>query len=189
MRFMPHTEGDVASMLETIGAKHLDDLIAHVPANLRASAKIDLDAGRSESDVVHEISDLAARNSGASGFTSFLGAGYYRHYVPAAVRAIIARAEFATSYTPYQAEASQGTTQAIFEFQTLITQLTAMEATNASMYDGASAAAEAVLMARRILPKRRVVALSRALWPDYRATIRTYLSAVSCLEIVELPFN
>ena len=189
MRFMPHTDSDVASMLETIGAKHLDDLIAHVPANLRASATINLDRGRSEADVVHEISALAARNTGASGFTSFLGAGYYRHYVPAAVRAVIARAEFATSYTPYQAEASQGTTQAIFEFQTLITQLTAMEVANASMYDGASAAAEAVLMARRLMPKRSVVALSRALWPDYRATIRTYLSALSGIEIVEVPFD
>ena len=175
---MPHTDSDVASMLETIGAKHLDDLIAHVPANLRASATINLERGRSEADVVHEISALAARNTGASGFASFLGAGYYRHYVPAAVRAVIARAEFATSYTPYQAEASQGTTQAIFEFQTLITQLTAMEVANASMYDGASAAAEAVLMARRLMPKRSVVAFSRALWPDYRATIRTYLSAL-----------
>jgi glycine dehydrogenase subunit 1 len=186
---MPHTEGDVASMLETIGAKHLDDLIAHVPANLRASAAINLENGRSEADVVREISALAARNTGASGFTSFLGAGYYRHYVPAAVRAVIARAEFATSYTPYQAEASQGTTQAIFEFQTLITQLTGMEVANASMYDGASAAAEAVLMARRLMPKRQVVALSRVLWPEYRATIRTYLSALDGLEIVEVPFN
>ena len=176
-------------MLETIGAKHLDDLIAHVPANLRASATINLERGRSEADVVHEISALAARNTGASGFASFLGAGYYRHYVPAAVRAVIARAEFATSYTPYQAEASQGTTQAIFEFQTLITQLTAMEVANASMYDGASAAAEAVLMARRLMPKRSVVALSRALWPDYRATIRTYLSALKGIEIVEVPFD
>src|SRR3984893_3488994 len=189
MRFMPHTDSDVASMLETIGAKHLDDLIAHVPANLRASATINLERGRAESDVVDEISKLAARNTGASGFASFLGAGYYRHYVPAAVRAVIARAEFATSYTPYQAEASQGTTQAIFEFQTLITQLTGLDVANASMYDGASAAAEAVLMARRIAPKRSIVALSRALWPDYRATIRTYLSAVSGVEIVEIPFD
>ena len=105
------------------------------------------------------------------------------------MRAVISRAEFATSYTPYQAEASQGTTQAIFEFQTLITQLTAMEVANASMYDGASAAAEAVLMARRSMPKRSVVALSRALWPDYRATIRTYLSALNGIEIVEVPFD
>ncbi|HYK65340.1 MAG TPA: aminomethyl-transferring glycine dehydrogenase subunit GcvPA [Patescibacteria group bacterium] len=189
MRFMPHTEGDVASMLETIGARHLDDLIAHVPANLRSSAAIKLAPGQSESEVVREISTLAERNAGANGFASFLGGGYYRHYVPAAVRAVIGRAEFATSYTPYQAEASQGTTQAIFEFQTLIAQLTGMEVANASMYDGASAAAEAVLMARRLMPKRAVVALSRALWPDYRATIRTYLSALRGLEIVELPFD
>jgi glycine dehydrogenase subunit 1 len=189
MRFMPQTETDIAAMLDTIGAKHLDDLIAHVPAALRASATINLDPGRAESDVVREISELAARNSGASSFTSFLGAGYYRHYVPAAVRAVIARAEFATSYTPYQAEASQGTTQAIFEFQTLITQLTAMEVANASMYDGASAAAEAVLMARRLMPARTIVALSQALWPEYRATIRTYLSALDGIEIVEVPFD
>ena len=186
---MPHTETDIAAMLETIGAKHLDDLIAHVPADLRATAAINLDPGRAESDVVREISALAARNSGASGFTSFLGGGYYRHYVPAAVRAVIARAEFATSYTPYQAEASQGTTQAIFEFQTLITQLTGLEVANASMYDGASAAAEAVLMARRLMPKRSIVALSEALWPDYRATIGTYLSALGGIEIVEVPFD
>jgi glycine dehydrogenase subunit 1 len=189
MRFMPHTETDIAAMLETVGAKHLDDLIAHVPAALRATATINLDPGRAESDVVDEISKLAARNAGASGFASFLGAGYYRHYVPAAVRAVIARAEFATSYTPYQAEASQGTTQAIFEFQTLITQLTALEVANASMYDGASAAAEAVLMAHRLMPKRSVVAMSRALWPEYRATIRTYLSALGEIEIVEVPFD
>src|SRR5579863_4940567 len=189
MRFMPHTETDVAAMLDTIGAKHLDDLIAHVPPSLRATAAIDLEPGRTEAGVVAEISALAGRNSGASGFVSFLGGGYYRHYIPAAVRAVIARAEFATSYTPYQAEASQGTTQAIFEFQTLITQLTSMEVANASMYDGASAAAEAVLMAHRLKPARRVVALSRALWRDYRSTIRTYLSALDEFEVIELPFD
>ncbi|HEY6420141.1 MAG TPA: aminomethyl-transferring glycine dehydrogenase subunit GcvPA [Candidatus Binataceae bacterium] len=189
MRFMPHTDSDIASMLEVIGAHDIEDLIAHVPAALRATAAIALAPGRIEAEVAAELSTLAAQNRGAAGFANFLGAGYYRHFVPAAVRAVTARAEFATSYTPYQAEASQGTTQAIFEFQTLVCQLTAMEVTNASMYDGASAAAEAVLMARRILPGRRVVALSRALWPDYRATIRTYLSALAGLEIVELPFD
>jgi len=176
-------------MLGTIGASATDDLIAHIPAALRAAAAIGLEPGRGEAEVVAELSALAARNEGASDYTSFLGAGYYRHYIPAAVRAIAGRAEFATSYTPYQAEASQGTTQAIFEFQTLITQLTAMEVANASMYDGASATAEAVLMTRRLLPKRRVIAISRALWPDYRATIRTYLSAIGGIEIIELPFD
>src|SRR5260370_4312968 len=142
-----------------------------------------------EAEVATEVTALAARNSGALDFVSFLGGGYYRHYVPAAVRAITARAEFATSYTPYQPEASQGTTQMIFEFQTLITQLTGLAVANASMYDGASAVAEAVLMARRLLPKREVGAISRALWPDYRATIRTYLSAQTDIDLVEAPFD
>ncbi len=189
MRFMPHTSSDIAAMLDVVGLENLEQLVAHVAAELRAKATIAIDSGRSEAEVARQISRLAAMNSGAREFTSYLGGGYYNHYVPAAVRAITARAEFATSYTPYQAEASQGTTQAIFEFQTLITQLTAMEVANAGMYDGASAAAEAVLMAHRLKPKRTVVALARALWPDYRATIRTYLSSIEEIEIVELPFD
>src|SRR5689334_13268769 len=189
MRFIPHTEADTMSMLETLGVSSIDDLVAHVPVNLRARASINLPQGVGELEVVRALSALAKRNRGAEQFASFLGGGYYRHYVPAAVRAITARAEFATGYTPYQAEASQGTTQAIFEFQTLITQLTGLEVANASMYDGASAAAEAVLMARRLLPARTIVALSQALWPEYRATIRTYLSALGGIEIVEVPFD
>ena len=189
MRFIPHTDSDLAAMLETVGVARLDDLIAHVPEALRATAAIKLDRGRGEAEVAAELASLAANNRAAHGCPSFLGAGCYRHYVPAAVRAITARAEFATGYTPYQAEASQGTTQAIFEFQTLMTQLTALEVANASMYDGASAAAEAVLMAHRVLPKRSLVAVSRALWPDYRATIRTYLSAQEHLELAEVPFD
>jgi len=189
MRFLPHTTDDISSMLETIGVDSIEALVAHVPADLRAGAAINLASGRSEQEVVAMISALASRNAGANGFKSFQGGGYYRHYVPAAVRAIVSRAEFATSYTPYQAEASQGTLQAVFEFQTLICQLTGLEVANASMYDGASAAAEAVLMARRMNPKRRVVAISRALWPDYRIAICTYLSALKEVEIVELPFD
>ncbi len=188
MRFMPHTKADVRAMLDAIGADQIEDLIAHVPANLRRSAAIALAPGMSEQDVATELTTLANQN-GAHDFVSFLGGGYYNHYVPAVVRSVISRAEFATSYTPYQAEASQGTTQAIFEFQTLITQLTGLEVANASMYDGASAAAEAVLMARRIAPKRSIVALSRALWPDYRATVRTYLSAVKGVELIDIPFE
>jgi glycine dehydrogenase subunit 1 len=189
MRFIPHTAAQVAAMLETIGVANVTDLISHVPAGLRELADLKLDPGRSEAAVVSELRALAARNQGACEYTSFLGGGFNRHYIPAAVRAVASRAEFATSYTPYQAEASQGTTQAIFEFQTLITQLTAMDVANASMYDGASATAEAVLMARRLKPKRTTIAVSRALWPDYRDTIRTYLSALSGIEILELPFD
>ena len=176
-------------MLETLEVSTIDELIAHVPAGLRASATINLPPGLSELQVVTELSALAARNRGVHDFASFLGGGFYRHYVPAAVRAITARAEFATGYTPYQPEASQGTTQAIFEFQTLVAQLTGLDVANASMYDGASASAEAILMARRLMPKRTLVAVGRSLWPDYRATIRTYLGVQPEVQIVELPFD
>jgi len=176
-------------MLQTVGAASLEDLIAHVPAELRKTAGLRLDPGLAEAEVAARLDALAALNQGAHGLRSFLGGGYYRHYIPAAVRAITARAEFATSYTPYQPEASQGTLQAIFEFQTLITQLTGLEVANASMYDGASAAAEAVLMAHRVLPRKGVVAVSRGLWPDCRLAIRTYLSALAGIEVVEVPFD
>ncbi len=189
MRFIPHTEADVAAMLEVLGLSGIDELIAQVPARLRAGAIINLGRGLSEQEVVAELSALAGRNRGVHEFANFLGGGFYRHYVPAAVRAITARAEFATGYTPYQPEASQGTTQAIFEFQTLITQLSGLEVANASMYDGASAAAEAVLMARRVMRKRTVVVLSRGLWPEYRATIRTYLEAQPEIQLVEAPLD
>jgi len=189
MRFIPHTEADINAMLETIGISRVEALLAHVPEGLRETAEIALQPGLPEAEVAAVLSALAARNHGATKLASFLGGGCYRHYIPAAVRAIVGRAEFATSFTPYQPEASQGTTQAIFEFQTLITQLTGLEVANASMYDGASAAAEAVLMARRILPKRGVVAIARSLWPDYRATIRTYLSALDGIDVIEVPFD
>src|SRR5271156_4283945 len=189
MRFIPHTEADINAMLETIGISRVEALLAHVPEGLRETAEIALQPGLPEAEVADVLSALAARNHGATKLASFLGGGCYRHYIPAAVRAIVGRAEFATSFTPYQPEASQGTTQAIFEFQTMITQLTGLEGSNASMYDGASATAEAVLMAHRVTPKRTRVALSRALWPDYRETVRTYLSALENLELVEVPFD
>jgi glycine dehydrogenase subunit 1 len=189
MRFLPHTEGDIAAMLKAVGASELDDLVSHVPQALREQSKIKLPAGLSEPEVANRLMALALEDRAASDYVSFLGGGYYRHYVPAAVRAISSRAEFATGYTPYQPEASQGTTQAVFEFQTLISILTGLKVANASMYDGASATAEAVLMAHRILPERSVVAISRALWPDYRQTVRTYLSALENIEVVEVPFD
>src|SRR5215471_8932788 len=185
MRFIPHTAGDDAAMLKVLGISSIDELIAQVPPEMRTNAAINLPGGAGEREVVAELSALAARNNGVWQFANFLGGGCYRHYVPAAVRAITARAEFATSYTPYQPEASQGTTQAIFEFQTLIAQLSGLDIANASMYDGASASAEAVLMARRLMPQRTVVALARTLWPDYRDTIRTYLRAQPDIEVAE----
>jgi len=189
MRFIPHTKADVAAMLSVLGVASIEELIAHVPAGLRANATINLPRGLGEPEVAAELSALAAQNRGAREFACFLGGGYYRHYVPAAVRAITARAEFATGYTPYQPEASQGTTQAIFEFQTLVAQLTGLDVANASMYDGASASAEAVLMARRLIPKRTIVVLARTLWPDYRAAIRTYLGVQPEIQLAEFSFD
>ena len=133
---------------------------------------------------------LALRNDSAADWSFFLGGGIYHHFIPSAVDATISRAEFSTSYTPYQPEVSQGTLQALFEYQTLICQLTGMEVSNAAVYDGASAVAEAVLMSRRIQPaKKRHVLMSRALHPQYRAVVATYLKNLEDVYLEEVPFD
>ena len=187
--YTPHTEGDIAEMLAAIGVASLDELFSSVPAALRSRAAIDLPPGMSEPELRRHVTAFASRNAGASGPAVFLGAGAYPHWIPAAVDQVLLRSEFATAYTPYQPEVSQGTLQAIFEFQTFAALLLGLEVANASMYDGASATAEAVLMARRLLPRRRVVWLARALHPHYRAAVRTYLRGLADVEARELPFG
>ena len=150
MRYTPHTPADQARMLRAIGRASVDELYQHVPRSLRQRAKINLPDGLTELAVRRRLAALAAENVSAADWSFFLGGGIYHHFIPSAVDATISRSEFATSYTPYQPEVSQGTLQALFEYQTLICQLTGMEVSNAAVYDGASAAAEAVLMARRI---------------------------------------
>jgi len=186
--YTPHTERDVAAMLAAIGVGSIDDLFAHVPTNLRARAAIGLPAGLTEPELRAQLGALAARNIGASAPAVFLGAGAYPHWIPAVVDQVLLRSEFATAYTPYQPEVSQGTLQAIFEFQTFAALLLGLEVANASMYDGASATAEAVLMARRLLPGRHVIWLARALHPHYRATVATYLRGLGDLDVREVPF-
>ena len=185
MSYTPHTADEVRAMLERIGAPSLEALFEAVPARLRARADLKLPPALAERALLAYLDDLAARNLPASRATSFLGAGAYHHFVPSAVDALASRSEFATAYTPYQAEISQGTLQAIFEFQTLVCQLTGLEVANASLYDGASATAEAVLMALRTTRRRRVY-LSDALHPHYRRVVQTYLSALD-VEIEQLP--
>jgi glycine dehydrogenase subunit 1 len=185
--YTPHTPGDVAAMLQAIGVGSIDDLLAHVPARLREQAAVELPPGLAEPELRDRFAALAARNAG-DGVAVFLGAGAYPHHAPAVVNQILLRSEFATAYTPYQPEVSQGTLQAIFEFQTFAATLLGLAVANASMYDGASSTAEAVLMARRLLPDRRTVLVARALHPHYRAVIRTYLRGLSDLEIREIPF-
>jgi len=173
MRFLPHTEDDIREMLEAIGAGSLADLFSHIPSHLKKEAPLRLPPRLSEQELLSHLSALSGSTANSESFISFLGAGCYDHFIPAAVDAISSRSEFLTSYTPYQPEVSQGVLQAIFEYQTLVCQLFEMDVANASMYDGASAAAEAVLMAGRI--KRRTKAiLSMALHPEYRSVIKTY---------------
>ena len=190
MRYTPHTPSDQEQMLRTIGIDSIEELYQHIPETLRARAKIELPVGLTELAVRRRLSALASSNATATDWSFFLGGGIYHHFIPSAVDAIISRSEFATSYTPYQPEVSQGTLQALFEYQTLICQLTGMEISNAGVYDGASAAAEAVLMSRRIQPmSRRRVLISRALHPHYRAVIATYLRNLGDVQLDEVPFG
>ena len=185
MRYLPHTESDVREMLAVVGQPELGALFASIPARDRLAHPLDLPPAASEYEILDELGALAARNESAATRAWFLGAGVHHHYVPSAVDALISRAEFYTSYTPYQPEISQGTLQAVFEWQTMLCGLTGMEVSNASLYDGASATAEAVLMALRIA-KRRKLAVSAALHPHYRGVLETYLAALD-FELVTLP--
>lgn len=184
MRYIPHTAEDVTQMLERIGVASLEDLFVEVPAAVRLQRPLNLPEPASETELLREFRALAVKNATPGNHLSFLGGGAYHHFIPAVVDMLVSRGEFYTAYTPYQPEISQGTLQAIFEFQTLICQLTGMDVANASMYDGASACAEAVLMAVRLTRRQRVL-LSRGLNPRYRAVVATYCSYLG-LDLVEV---
>jgi glycine dehydrogenase subunit 1 len=174
MTFIPHTDADREAMLDVIGVERLEDLFQDVPEKFRFP-KLDLPEAVTELEVLTELQDLSWANETARDMVCFLGAGAYNHYTPAAVDSILRRGEFFTAYTPYQPEISQGTLQAIFEYQSLIAGLTAMDVSNASHYDGATAAAESVNMAiSHFRGKRGKVLLSPGLHPHFRETIRTY---------------
>jgi glycine dehydrogenase subunit 1 len=190
MRYTPHTLADQERMLRAIGLDSIDALYRHVPKTLRDRARVNLPRGLSEIAVHKRLATLASQNAAAGDWSLFLGGGIYQHFIPSAVDAVVSRSEFSTSYTPYQPEVSQGTLQALFEYQTLICQLTAMEVSNAAVYDGASAAAEAVLMSRRLQPTaRRRVLMSRALHPQYRAVVRSYLANLDDVVLEEIAFE
>jgi glycine dehydrogenase subunit 1 len=172
--FIPHTDHEQKEMLGVIGIKSLEDLFQVVPPQHRYP-QLDLPEPLTEMEVMEEMQNIAWANESNQDLVSFLGAGAYHHYTPPVVDAIIRRGEFATAYTPYQPEISQGTLQAIFDYQSLITSLTGMDVSNASHYDGATATAEAVSMAlAHFRGKRSKIILSPALHPQYRQTIRTY---------------
>jgi glycine dehydrogenase subunit 1 len=172
MRYLPLTPDDRADMLARIGVKDIDALFESIPADKRLSRDLDLPQRRTEMETQRLLTRMAEKNLAAGSVPFFVGAGAYKHHIPASVDHLIQRSEFLTSYTPYQPEISQGTLQAIFEFQSQVAALTAMDVANASMYDGSTATIEAVLMAHRIAKRRKAV-LSGGLHPHYAEVIRT----------------
>src|SRR5271169_6506847 len=172
MRYLPLDDVDRRLMLSRIGVPDIDALFADIPEDKRLAGLLDMPLRASEITVERALGALAARNVAAGSVPFFLGAGAYRHHVPATVDHLIQRSEFLTSYTPYQPEIAQGTLQVLFEFQTQVAALTGMEVANASMYDGSTAAAEAMLMAHRITKRKKAI-LAGGLHPHYRAVIET----------------
>ena len=185
MSYIQNTDADRKEMLAAIGVSSFDELLEPIPKGLRMKGAIELDAPLAEGEVAGLLGELAAKNRPASTLATFLGGGIYDRFIPALVRYVISRSEFYTSYTPYQAEVSQGTLQAIYEYQSLICRITGMDVANASMYDGATALAEAVLMARGIKGEGKVL-VPHALSPRFRAVLDCYLAA-RAITLEEIP--
>src|SRR6202045_3661247 len=171
MRYLPKSPAERKQMLAEIGAAAIDDLFSVIPAEYRLTRDLDVPRQHAESEIIDYFKAAADKN--ATGYASFLGAGAYRHYRPVVIDTLVQRGEFLTSYTPYQAEITQGTLQAIFEFQTMICELTGMEIANASMYDGSTGAAEAVMMAVRVTGRSNVV-VAKTVHPEYQEVLATY---------------
>ncbi len=186
MKFLPTSDAERQAMLAAIGVSSVDDLFAAVPAAVRQAP--DLPAPLSEIEIRRFLGGLAGKNANARDTAFFLGGGLYNHYVSAIADQMLYRAEWLTSYTPYQPEVSQGTLQSIFEFQTHICLLTGLEVANASLYEGASALVEALLMAERLSKGRKRAVLSAGIHPEYRETVRTYFANLG-LEILEAPLG
>jgi glycine dehydrogenase subunit 1 len=178
--YVLNTPDDQKAMLEKIGVASIEELFAHIPPALRLNRSLNIPPALGEMELERHISQLAGRNRAASDAVCFLGGGAYDHFIPSAVDAVAGRGEFYTAYTPYQAEASQGTLQAIFEYQTLMCQLTGMEAANASLYEGGSSVAEAVLMSLGVTGRTGEVLIAESVHPEYRQTVATYVANLDC---------
>src|SRR6187431_1770426 len=185
MPYFYNTPDDIAAMLKAIGASSLEELFASIPGELRLKRPLDLPPALSELELAQHMEALAAKNSHIGQKVCFLGGGAYDHFVPAVVDAIASRGEFYTSYTPYQPEVSQGNLQVMFEYQSLICQLTGMDVSNASLYDGGTAAAEAVLLAMSVTGRHKVVVLG-SVHPHYRQILETYFISIGG-ELVTVP--
>ncbi|WP_461834072.1 aminomethyl-transferring glycine dehydrogenase subunit GcvPA [Desulfothermus sp.] len=188
MRYLPHTQEEIKEMLSLCSAKDIKDLFATIPENCKRDKELSLPGPLSELELFSHIEELVKDTKTTKQVKSFIGAGNYEHYIPSIIPFLLQRSEFFTAYTPYQPEISQGTLQAIFEYQTLICNLLSMEVSNASMYDGATALAEAIFMAIRIKRNKNVVAISKTIHPNYRDVLKTYFETRD-LEVIELGFN
>jgi glycine dehydrogenase subunit 1 len=185
LRYLPKSDLERREMLSTIGVNSLEDLFSHLPPEVRLRRPLAIPPGKSEYEIVDYFRARGEEN--ANGYASFLGAGVYHHYRPVLVDAVVSRSEFLTSYTPYQAEISQGTLTTIFEFQSMICQLTGMEVANASMYDGSTATPEAAMMAMRITGRGRIL-VARTVHPEYREVLNTYARHQG-MSVVELDYQ
>ena len=189
MRYLPHTGQDRQDMLKVLGIKSMEELFSEVPEKVRLKGRLDIPPALPELELWQHLRELSAANNSLEELVCFLGGGCYDHYIPSAVDHIISRGEFFTAYTPYQAEISQGTLQSIYEFQTMIAQLTGMDIANASMYDGATALAEAALMAVNASRGRSRILVSSAINPLYRQVLAAYLRGRANIEICYIPFS
>jgi glycine dehydrogenase subunit 1 len=186
MPYIPNTPDDQRAMLEAIGAASLDELFDSIPRELRLARPLDLPAAMSELELTAHMQRVADASAGCASRLCFLGAGSYDHFIPAVVDYVASRSEFYTAYTPYQPEAGQGTLQAAFEYQTLLTQLTGMDVANASLYDGGTATVEAVFLAMAATGRKSRIVVASTLHPEYRAVLATYLAHLGT-EIVVVP--
>jgi glycine dehydrogenase subunit 1 len=186
MRYISNTPAQQKEMLRTVGAKSVEDLLSPIPPKARLSRPLNLPGALAEADLVGHMRGLASRNADSDEFVCFLGGGAYDHYIPSPINHLISRGEFFTAYTPYQPEASQGTLRTIYEYQTLICELTGMEVANASLYDGASSLGEAALMAHAATEGREQLVISRGVNPLYRQVVATYVEGPG-LRVKEVP--
>jgi glycine dehydrogenase subunit 1 len=186
-RYLPMTEQDKKEMLEAIGVSSIEELFSDIPESVRFKGEYNIKPAKSESSLMKELASLAEKNADLKKNTSFLGAGVYDHYIPVIVDHVLSRSEFYTAYTPYQPEISQGELQAIFEFQTMICELTGMEVANSSMYDGATALAEAAMLSAG-QTKRKKVVISYAVHPEAKEVVKTYAKG-QYIEVVEVPYK
>ena len=187
MRYLPHTDEDIRNMFDAIGVKDFEELFRTVPKSCRYDKEMALPAPKTEWDLNKYMAEIRSMMKVSSEHSVLIGAGRYQHHIPSSIPYIMGRSEFLTAYTPYQPEMAQGTLQGLFEYQTLTARLLGVDVANASMYDGASALAEAMLMGLRIAKKKKRVAMSSAIHPHFREVVRTYLQPTE-FEIIELPF-